>query len=300
MKLFQSNLKAVLLLKSLKSKVEKAISDEISCMGDKNTLRDACEFALLNGGKRLRPIIVLMIAQSLNKGFDAMHASLAIEFFHTASLIADDLPCMDDENERRCKAALHKKYDEATAILASYSLISSGYEMILKNSKIMRQQKDLAYCDRVCVLAIETISQYAGILGATQGQFLDLFSKEITLENLEKIIHLKTISLFEIAFLLGWVFGGGDLDKLEKIKKCAYHFGKAFQIADDLQDYQEDLEKGKKINFAIAFGKNKAIEIFDQELKHLKKTFKELGIYSESFQILIDLLDKNTKKTLYC
>jgi len=131
----------MLLLEFLKYKklIDREIKKDILEMGEKGLLRDSCEYALLSGGKRFRPIIVMMIAKLLGKDFPALQAALSVEYFHTASLIADDLPCMDDEKERRKKASTHKKFGEATAVLASYTLIAKAYEMIGKNAERLQE-----------------------------------------------------------------------------------------------------------------------------------------------------------------
>jgi len=82
-------------------RIEQEIARSILSFGEKTKLRDACEYALTNGGKRFRPLIVLLIAEGLGKGLNVSEAALSVEFFHTASLIADDLPCMDNDDERR-------------------------------------------------------------------------------------------------------------------------------------------------------------------------------------------------------
>src|SRR3989344_7419672 len=118
-----------------RKRVEEDLRHSIEKLGEKNGLRDACEYALTNGGKRLRPIFVLMIADAIGEGLDAMPAALGVEFFHTASLIADDLPCMDDDDTRRSRPSLHKAFGESVAILASYTLIAAGYGAIYENGR---------------------------------------------------------------------------------------------------------------------------------------------------------------------
>jgi len=117
---------------SYKQTIDKLIDDNIKDLGDENPLRDACEYALKNGGKRFRPALVYLISTSLNPDVDVSQAALSIELLHTASLIADDLPCMDDDDERRGRPSLHKVYDESIALLASYALIAAGYGCIAK------------------------------------------------------------------------------------------------------------------------------------------------------------------------
>jgi geranylgeranyl diphosphate synthase type II len=121
-----------------KDRIEKEIAKSILCFGEKTKLRDACEYALTNGGKRVRPLIVLLVGEALGNGLEVHEAALAVEFFHTASLIVDDLPSMDNDDERRDKPSLHKVYGEAIAILASYALMTGGFEKIQKNATLMK------------------------------------------------------------------------------------------------------------------------------------------------------------------
>ena len=95
-------------------------------LGGATKLREACEYALTNGGKRFRPILLMMTAKAANGSVDVGYAALAVELFHTASLVADDLPCMDNDDMRRDKPSLHKVYGEGVALLVTYALIAAG------------------------------------------------------------------------------------------------------------------------------------------------------------------------------
>src|SRR5689334_6318506 len=110
-----------------RDRIEQEIARSILCFGEKTKLRDACEYAITNGGKRFRPLIVLLIAEALGNGLNVYEAALSVEFFHTSSLIADDLPCMDNDDERRDKPSTHKVYGESIALLASYALITAAF-----------------------------------------------------------------------------------------------------------------------------------------------------------------------------
>lgn len=264
-----------------RAQIEEALREFIQKMGEKGELRDACEYALLNGGKRLRPTLVLMIADALGQGKDVMPAALSVEFFHTASLIADDLPCMDDDDLRRKRPSLHKAFGESTAILASYALIAEGYGGISRNA-----QKD----GKIALLCLEAATRCAGIRGATNGQFLDLFPPDNSLATIEKIIYQKTVTLFEISFVFGWLFGGGGLDRLEAVRKCAYHLGMAFQIADDLLDDEQDVIQQSPINIAAALGKEKALMIFEKERQEFENTLKALGLWTSDFRDVAEWL----------
>ena len=235
----------ILPLKTIFSEIQKqidsAIIENLDLIGPKSSIRDACEYALTSGGKRIRPAIVLMISKSLGFGIDVTYAALATEFFHTASLVADDLPSMDDDDERRNKPSTHKVFGEATALLTSYALISAGYMALAKNTEIIRGlESHFKGQDLICSTVLENAAYNTGLHGATGGQFLDLIPPNLSLPTIKEIIHKKTISLFEISFVSGWLFGGGDLKKLSTVKQAASHFGMAFQIADDLNDRIQD------------------------------------------------------------
>ncbi len=254
-----------------RSQIEAALSQFVEQMGEKNGLRDACEYALLNGGKRLRPILVLMIGEALGKGADVSPAALSVEFFHTASLIADDLPYMDNDDMRRNSPSLHKVFGESVALLASYALIAEGYGGVYRNGKNNPEG---------VVICLEAATRCAGIHGATNGQFLDLYPPDGTVETVQKIIYQKTVTLFEIAFVFGWVFGGGDVKQLAAVKKCAYHLGMAFQIADDLVDHDTD----SRINMALAVGREKATHLFEEEVAAFVDALKHLKLWNPQFQ----------------
>lgn len=278
--LHTSNLDFASVLNPYKKKIEDSLKLSIETFGIKTPLRDACEYALTNGGKRFRPALVLMIADELGHGIDVMLSALAIEFFHTASLIADDLPCMDDDDERRNKPSLHKAYGEAIALLSSYALIAAGYECLAKNAKIIKEasvsfSKD---SDRICTLALENATYNTGLNGATGGQFLDVFPPDLALPTLREIIHKKTVSLFEISFVFGWLFGGGCIGSLDKVKNAASSFGMAFQIADDLGDVEQDAINGRKVNIAAVCGLEKAYRMFHMEIESFQKSLKDLNL----------------------
>src|SRR3990167_10277452 len=221
-----------MLLKSLRRKFDQRLAAEIERFGEKNRLRDACEYALMCGGKRLRPLIVMMVADAIGEGLDAMPAALGVEFFHTASLIADDLPCMDDDDTRRSRPSLHKAFGESVAILASYTLIAAGYGAIYENGRKMKEHPHLGLrADEISVLCLESATRCAGLKGATNGQFLDLYPPDSKPETIQKIMFQKTVTLFEISFIFGWLFGGENPERLNLVRKCAYHLGMAFQIA---------------------------------------------------------------------
>lgn len=277
--------------------IEEHIRSHLDTFGQQTNLKEACTYALMNGGKRFRPALVFLIANALGHQADVTQAALGVEFFHTASLIADDLPCMDNDDERRNKPTLHKVYGETTALLATYALIAAGYACLARNGQVIKNSSlpFASKSDELCVLALENVAHNTGILGATGGQFLDINPTNLSLETLEEIIFKKTVSLFEISFVLGWVFGGGNLAQLPLVKKSAKHFGLAFQIVDDIEDMNQDLKNQRFINVANQYGLEKAKQLLEQEVQAFKETLSQLNIHSQE---LITLLESVATKSI--
>jgi geranylgeranyl diphosphate synthase type II len=279
-------------LKASKLETEEKIRDYLPLLGEKEVLRDACEYALLNGGKRFRPALVSLVAKALGSSVDVSYAGLAVECFHTASLVADDLPCMDNEEERRGKPVVHKVYNEATAILATYTLIAAGYDCIARAGEVLgaSNESHSKKSDKITLEALKCVTDNTGILGASGGQHLDLFPPDYSEETIKEIIKRKTISLFEVSFVFGWLFGGGDSALLNDVKRLSYHFGMAFQIADDLGDIVQDGENGCQINMALVFGKERAKIIFKEHFEAYHTLLKKLKIDSLELKAIADYL----------
>lgn len=277
---------SLLLTHPYRARIDRELSIAIEKMGEPSPLRDACAYALLNGGKRLRPMLVYWIAEALGHKRDITTAALSVEYFHTASLIADDLPCMDNDDTRRNQPSLHKVFGESVALLASYTLVAAGYGGIYETNVLLRSQFPLE-TDRIntlTMLSLEAVSRCSGLQGATHGQFLDLFPPDQTMETILKIIYRKTGTLFEIAFVLGWLFGGGAVDRIEKVKQCARHLGIVFQIADDNEDWIRDEEQVATLNSICSLGVEKIQEIANLEMQGFEQSLHSLGLWTEVFQ----------------
>jgi geranylgeranyl diphosphate synthase type II len=266
-------------LSPYKERIEQSITTTIQTLDAKNQVRDACEYSLQGGGKRFRPAIVHIVAEALSTPCDVSGPATACEFFHTASLIADDLPCMDNDDVRRGRPTVHKVYGEAVSLLASLALIAAAFEIISKN-----ENKTLS------AIASEHAARLNGIRYLIGGQYLDLFPQRLDREMIYEIITKKTVCLFELSFLFGWIFGGGNLEKTPKIQDIAFHFGSAFQILDDIDDMQKDAGAGRKVNFANLFGKKEAFHVVNQHLENFESGLQELQIFSKPLQGLAQSL----------
>lgn len=257
---------------------EQALSEQAALWGE-GVLANACRLALSQGGKRMRPILLLLVADCLGHKQDVMPAALAVEYFHTASLIADDLPCMDNEQERRGAQTLHVRFNEATALLASYSLIAAGYGAVGQNGEKFQDPERITQ-------ALACVARTTGIHGAAGGQFLDLYPPENSWAIYEKTVLEKTASLFELSFVLGWLFGGGELTLVEKVKEAAIDYGMAFQIFDDLEDVEKDRSLGRQMNIVCLLGEEGAKKQLNDRLMRFESLAKSLHLWSDTFATL--------------
>ncbi len=265
------------ILPSYAERFEKFLKEEEKHFGRDTQLKEACLYSLGGAAKRFRPALVYMTAESLSdKRVD--YSALAVECFHTSSLIADDLPCMDNDDYRRGRLTVHKVYGEANALLASFALIAKGFELIARNAFDEQGKSVLQH-------AILEASRTMGIDGLIGGQFLDLDPKDSSLETINTINEMKTVALFDLSFSLGWLFGGGNPQRLNELHKASFHFGSAFQIVDDIQDYEQDVKAQKKNNFAVVFGIQAAQDAIYEHAEKAVKLFESLGLHGP----LIDL-----------
>ena len=203
-------------------------------------LKEAMLYASSSGGKRIRPLLVLLISYleevELQK---VLPVAASLEMIHTYSLIHDDLPGMDNDDYRRGKLTVHKQFDEATAILAGDALLTLAFE-------------ELAQCqlsDAKKVSAIQVLGSASGASGMITGQMRDIASEhqEITLEQLKRIHADKTGQLLLAAIRLGLLVLEDATPYEEALLKFGVHFGLAFQIQNDLQDVCWDSKKTGKI-----------------------------------------------------
>ncbi len=201
----------------------------------------AMEYSLSNGGKRLRPVFALEFARACGgTRDDCLPLACAIEFVHTYSLIHDDLPCMDNDDLRRGKPSCHKKFSEATALLAGDALLTHAFDIVAS--------ADLS--DDKISAAVSLLAQNSGVCGMIGGQVIDLKyeSEDPTIKQLVNVYKMKTGALISAACLLGCISAGATDEQLSAASKFAYSLGIAFQIQDDILDIVGDESKlGKPV-----------------------------------------------------
>ncbi|MDA1014788.1 MAG: polyprenyl synthetase family protein [Planctomycetota bacterium] len=213
-------------------------------------LREAMSYSLMAGGKRLRPVLVMLACEACGgDAKDAMPAACAIEMVHSYSLIHDDLPAMDDDDLRRGKPTNHVQFDEATAILAGDALLTLAFEILAAD---VRPADVAAKC---CA----DLASAAGCRGMVAGQVVDLEGEASgvrTIEHLESIHKRKTGRLLTSSLTLGARIGGANVEMLDSLRFYGQSIGLAFQIADDLLDVTGDVDKmGKQVRKDSGHGK---------------------------------------------
>ena len=261
----QSEINLDALRDRVNSRLTHYVGPQVDCP---ETLRESMAYSLLAGGKRLRPILVLLTCEACGGELDAaLPAACAIEMVHTYSLIHDDLPAMDNDDYRRGRLTNHKVFGEGMAILAGDALLTLALEVIATDvhpgSVAAACCADLAsaagWCGMVAgqVADLEAEQKREGDLSshATRGDILSVDPKA-ALDQLEAIHRRKTGRLLCSAVTLGARIAQADIDLMDRLEQFGKHVGLAFQIADDLLDVTGDAAKlGKNVGKDATLGK---------------------------------------------
>ena len=258
-------------------------------------LAEAMEYAVMNGGKRIRPILMYMICDLFEKNnsenYDKVREiAIALEFIHCYSLVHDDLPAMDNDDYRRGKLTVHKKYNEAIGVLVGDVLLTEAFG-IIANSKSLG--------DKNKVEIISKLSEYAGFFGMVGGQFVDMESenKKVEIDTLKYIHTHKTGKLLTAAIELPMIALDIEGEKREKMVEYSKLLGIAFQIKDDILDIEGNFEEiGKKSNdvqnekttYPSIFGLKKSKKLLQEYLEKAKKIIED---EFEGNQLFLELTD---------
>ncbi len=236
------------------------------------SLYSPTSYILKNGGKRIRPMLVLFSAKAVGGSFERVkHAAIAVELLHSFSLVHDDI--MDNADKRRNLLTLHKKYDLSTAILAGDSLLSIAYQELLKD--LNKNTKS----------SIEIFTK--ALIEVCEGQSYDKdfeTNNNVSIADYKLMIKKKTAALTEMCCQLGAILGGGGKEQINSLKLFGRHLGFAFQIRDDLLDITAEENKfGKVLGGDLIEGKKtflllKALELAKaNDKKFLLKLIKDKG-----------------------
>jgi geranylgeranyl pyrophosphate synthase len=202
---------------------------------------EALRHVLDHPGSLIRPRMVLLVATAYGlEAESARELSIALEYFHTASLIFDDLPCMDNAMERRGVPCVHFEYGEAEAILTALALINRAYALCWRAVSGVPQETQRR--------AMTYLEQLLGVHGLLNGQSLDLHYATLphTRETTENIARGKTVSLIRLTLVLPAMLGGAAARELQLLERIALYWGLAYQMVDDLKDVLDSQAKSGK------------------------------------------------------
>ena len=221
---------------------------------DGSILTKATRYSVLNGGKRLRPLLVYLsseLGNSTNESQDLV--SCAVELIHCYSLIHDDLPSMDDDSLRRGLPTCHKKFGEAIAILAGDALQPMAYSLLTHSNEIE---------DKLKVKLVALLSRACGQNGMVEGQILDISdNKSLSLEELDYMHSKKTGSLIKTCLEMGGLISYLQINDIDLLKEYGEKIGLAFQIRYDIID----LESPSEVS-----GKTQGADVFNQRVTYPK------------------------------
>ena len=278
-----------------KKLIESSIDSYLAELTYPEVIAEGMKYAILNGGKRLRPILLFMTLDILGKDKTKGTASgVGIEMIHSYSLVHDDLPALDNDDFRRGKLTTHKKFGEAEGILIGDALLTHAfYILTARNSHLAPEQ---------IVEIVKLTSSYAGINGMIGGQMMDIASegKRINMETLKYIHSNKTGKLIKLPVEIGCIIGEATPEEKETLIKFSELIGLAFQIKDDILDIEGDfLTLGKpvgsdqeleKSTYPALIGLNESKELLKNTIEEAKSILVE-RFGEEKSAILLKLAD---------
>ena len=271
------------------NRINTILSETINLsVSEDSNLAHAMSYSVVNGGKRIRPLLVYACGKCLNVKEEKLDTpALSIELLHSFSLVHDDLPSMDDDNLRRGMPTTHKKYGEATAILAADALQTFAFGNIADSEFLDSHEK---------INLISLIAKACGASGMTGGQAIDLVSegKSLNKNELYKLHKMKTGALIHASVMTPFYLSKQNSKKIYKaISDFGWAIGVAFQIRDDLLDIEESSEitgkdeksdiKNNKATWPATFGKKASYE-YCNEL--LEKCIQNLDIFNNEAEPL--------------
>ena len=259
---------------------------------------EAMNYSLLSGGKRLRPVLFLGAYELFKNDIkEALPFACSMEMIHTYSLIHDDLPAMDNDDYRRGKLSNHKKFGEATAILAGDGLLNKAYEIGLEAAIKLRSIN--------AIKALKIIADSSGTEGMIGGQVIDM-DCEVKISSIEELKHmyaLKTGAIIKSSVTAGAILAGANEEEIRTLGTYAQKIGLAFQIEDDILDITSTQEKlGKAIgsdaaNNKITYLTFKSIDEAKKDIeKFTEEAIESLSIFGDRAIYLIELAKYLTRR----
>ncbi len=274
----------------IRARLEAKLAELLDTDATPANLRDAMSHALLAPSKRLRPILLYLISEPDDHYAEAaLRLGAAVEMVHTASLVLDDLPCMDDADVRRERATTHKAFGQATAILAAIGLLTRAFGIIA-------ELPDVAPATRTRLAA--ALATASGHQGLVAGQEIDLNARDTLVdhEQIENLNWLKTGSLFVAAAEMGAILRDMPGGRVEHVRRFARHLGLAFQTADDLLDLtaspseigKDTGKDGDKATLVSLFGARRARQTCHEHLQAAERALSDSGVSMGPIQAVMD------------
>mgnify|MGYP003321626442 FL=1 len=279
-------------LENFEVDLQKRINSKLnSYLNSNSQIEDAIKFALSAPGKRVRPSLLYLVGDIYNISLERLDSlALASEIIHTYSLVHDDLPCMDDDDLRRGQPTLHKKYSEATAVLAGDAMQSLAIQIILEDDKLSNEHKV-----SILKLLVESIGYKGKILG--QEQDISFEGKSVNKDEIIQMNYLKTGLLIEFCILAPLIIANKEEKEWNTIAK---NVGIAFQLIDDLLDLEEseenlgkatnkDLSKNKK-NLPLTLGRSETINEIKKFHSETMESLSKLSLNKHPLKIYVENL----------
>lgn len=253
-----------------------------------NNLLEAVRYSIFSGGKRIRPFLMMEVFKNYSKNYDELYDfAIALECIHSYSLVHDDLPSMDNDDYRRGKLTVHKKFGEDIAILVGDTLLNFAFEII---SEKLLKAKSIDEASRL-VLAFNELGKYSGSKGMIGGQVLDMeIHNNNDYNSILEMYKLKTAGLFSAATVIGAILSNANDEEVEQFRIFGDSLGIAYQIQDDILDMEEDLAI-EKITIATNLGVEKANDLVNE---FTKRAFENLEFLKEKSKNNITNLEELT------
>lgn len=266
-------------LKNRREIIDKSIESHLNKLTYPEVIAEGMRYSVLNGGKRLRPILLLMVLELYKKDITlGLSIGTAIEMIHSYSLVHDDLPALDNDDYRRGQLTTHKKFGEAQGILIGDALLTHAFSVITDETTGVSPEKLLK--------VVGLVSRYAGINGMIGGQMIDIESenKKVDFETLKYIHENKTGKMIKLPVEIGAILCDSTEKEYEALVKYSEFIGLAFQIKDDILDIEGEFEKlGKpigsdielnKTTYPSLFGMKKSKELLSETIENAKKSLE--------------------------
>lgn len=212
---------------------------------------ESMSYSVFSEGKRFRPLLSLLTAKALQRPPEVvLPLASAVELIHTYSLIHDDLPCMDDDDFRRGRPTNHRVFGEAGALLAGDALLTMAFGVLAQSPSSRAAQ------------AVALLSEAAGPRGMVGGQALDIEAHEPGKLLLEEIHLRKTGRLIQVSVEAAGVLCEASIDKVDSLRLYGEKLGMAFQLADDIQDF--DAKDPEKVSFVSLLGNQETMHLLNE------------------------------------